>query len=244
MINMEELGARMILAFGDTGICLSESTLLGFLVAIFLAALGIFMGSGLKIVPETKRQIVAEWIVEKIYTMTESHVGRRYGAVFAPYAGTIFLYILTGSALGLFGVRPITADVNVTFSLSILTFLLIQISSLRALGLRGRAQELCAPMPLMLPMNLIEEVTLPVSLGLRLFGNIFGGMIVIELWMALMEWLSSFFCTAPVLRAVLVLPLNAFFDVFEPIIQTYIFVTLTLVFLGKALGSSAEGKAG
>ncbi len=240
MINTEELGARLIIVLGDTGICISESTLFGLIVAAVLAAVGIFLGSRLEIVPTTRRQIMAEFIVEKLYAMAENNLGAKYGPLYAPYAGTIFLYILVGSSLGLLGVRPITADVNVTFSLSLLTFLLIQVNSLRVLGVRGRLRELCSPMPLMLPMNLIEEITLPVSLGLRLFGNVFGGMIVIELWMQLMEYLSALFCDVPVLRAVLVLPLNGFFDIFEPVIQTYIFVTLTLVFLAKAIRPPAE----
>lgn len=235
MINTEELGARFILEIGDSGICISESVLFGMITAVFIAAAGIIMGAGLKTVPETKKQLLAELIVEKIYSMTESNLGSRYGEKFAPYAGTVFIYILMGSLLGLFGIRPVTADLNVTFSLSILTFLLIQINSLRILGVTGRIRELCSPSPLMLPLNLIEELTLPVSLGLRLFGNMLGGMIVIELWMTLMEWLSSMFCGVPVLRAVLVLPLNGFFDMFEPAIQTYIFVTLTLVFLEKGI---------
>ena len=147
----------------------------------------------------------------------------------------IFLYILMGSSLGLFGQRPITADVNVTFGLSILTFLLIQVSGFRILGAKGKLKHMCDPYPFMLPLNILEDCTLPVSLGFRLFGNIFGGVIVVDLWMNLMDWLSSLICNVPFFRAVLVLPLNGFFDMFEPAIQTYIFVTLTMVFLAKAI---------
>ena len=79
-----------------------------------------------------------------------------------------------------------------------------------------------------------------VSLTLRLFGNIFGGMIVVELWMYLMEWLSAFVSSVQFMRAVFVLPLNAFFDIFEPVIQTYIFVTLTMVFLSNGIMTGAD----
>ena len=92
----------------------------------------------------------------------------------------------------------------------------------------------------MFPLNILEDCTLPVSLALRLFGNIFGGMIVVELWMYLMEWLSAFVSSVPFMRAVFVLPLNAFFDIFEPVIQTYIFVTLTMVFLSKGIMTGAD----
>lgn len=237
MINVEELGARIIIAFGDGKVFISESVLFGFIVAAILAVLGIWMGRGLKIKPTSKKQIIAEFIVEKIYSYAQENLGKD-AERYAPYIGTIFLYILFGSSLGLLGLRPITADLNVTFSLSLMTFLLIQISSVRVLGVRGRLHHLSSPFPFMLPLNLIEEVTLPVSLGFRLFGNIFGGVMVVELWMILMEWLSGFVSEIPFMRAIFVLPLNGFFDIFEPAIQTYIFVTLTMVFLAKGIARS------
>lgn len=70
-------------------------------------------------------------------------------------------------------------------------------------------------------------------------------MIIVELWLALMEYLSSFISDIPFLRAVTVLPLNGFFDMFEPVIQTYIFTMLTMVFLTTAMaGITSKGDAG
>jgi F-type H+-transporting ATPase subunit a len=237
VLNAEELGARIIVGFGEGNLFLTESTLWGFILAAVLASVGIWLGSGLKPVPATRRQQIAELIVEKVYHYTEDNLGKEYRS-YAPYMGTIFVYVVTGSALGILGLRPITADINVTFGLALLSFLLIQISSIRKMGLRGRLHHLCQPYAFMFPLHIIEEVTLPVSLAFRLFGNIFGGLVVVELWFVFMEWLSGFLSDVPVLRAVLVLPLNTFFDIFEPFIQTYIFVTLTMVFLSQAL---AEG---
>ena len=94
---------------------------------------------------------------------------------------------------------------------------------------------MCDPYPFMFPLKILEDITLPVSLSLRLFGNILGGVIVVDLWMTLMEFLSSLLTDVPFLRAVTVLPLNGFFDIFEPAIQTYIFTMLTMVFLASAM---------
>ena len=241
MLNMEELGARIIIGFGNGSLYLTESTLWGLILAAVLAAGGIWLGHGLKPVPETRRQLLAEYLVEKLYRYTEENLGAD-SSRFAPYIGTVFAFILTGSGLGLFGLRPVTADVNVTFGLALLSFLLIQASSIRALGPAGRLHHLCEPYPFMLPLHLIEEMTLPLSLAFRLFGNIFGGVVVVELWYVFVEWLSSFVSEVPFLRAVLVLPLNVFFDIFEPAVQTYIFVTLTMVFLARAVeGGSRRG---
>lgn len=238
MINTDELGARIIIGFGDGSVFLSESVLLGMCIAVILSVVGIWLGSGLKTIPKGK-QVVAEFIVSWVYQFTENTLGK-WRENYAPYVGTLLLYIGTGSALGLIGLRPITADLNVTGSLGLMTFLVIQISEIRYLGVKGKLEELCDPYPFMFPLKIIEDCTLPVSLSLRLFGNIFGGVIVVELWMHFMEYLSSLVSDIPFFRAILVLPLNGFFDIFEPIMQTYIFVTLSMVFLQLGIGPARE----
>ena len=233
MVDVEKLGARIILSFADGKIQITESTLFGIIIAVILAVLGIWLGSGLKTVPKGK-QIVAETLVGAAYKLTESNMGKE-NLVFAPYMGTIFLFILFGSSLGLIGMRPITADLNVTFALSLMTFFLIQGGTIKRLGIKGKLKKMCDPYPFMFPLKIMEDLTLPVSLALRLFGNILGGLIIVDLWLHLMTWLSGFITEIPFLRAVTVLPLNAFFDIFEPAIQTCIFTMLTMVFLTSAL---------
>lgn len=233
MIHIDELGARVILSLADGKINISESTLYGFIIAALLAVLGIWLGSGLEKKPKGK-QIVAEFAVDWVYKFTRDAMGKE-NEKYAPYVGTILAFIFMASSLGIFGIRPITADLNVTFALSGMTFILIQYSGVKVHGVKGKLREMCDPYPFMFPLKVIEEVTLPVSLSLRLFGNILGGMIVVELWMHFMEYLSSLICDIPFLRAVTVLPLNGFFDMFEPAIQTYIFTMLTMVFLQSAV---------
>lgn len=233
MIKFEELGPRVILTLFDGKLEITESTCYGLIIAVILSILGIWLGSGLKKVPG-KKQVVAEAIVGWIYKYTRENMGEENEG-FAPYIGSIFGFILCASAFGLFGFRPVTADLNVTFALSGLTFILIQSSAIRRLGVRGRLREMCDPYPFMFPLKILEDLTLPVSLSLRLFGNILGGMIVVELWMHLMEFLSGLMSDVPFLRAITVLPLNGFFDMFEPAIQTYIFTMLTMVFLASAM---------
>lgn len=240
MINIEHLGARIIIGFGDGELFITDSTLFGLFVAVVLAILGIWLGSGLKKVPKGK-QVVAEFLVEKVYQYTENNMGKE-NIAYAPYVGTLFGFIFLTSSFGLFGFRPITADLNVTAALALLTFLMIQVNSIRVHGLKGKLKEMCDPYPFMFPLKIIEEVSLPVSLALRLFGNILGGYIVIELWMHFMTWLSSFITDIPFLRAVTVLPLNLFFDIAEPAIQTFIFTTLTVMNLATAVKVIGHGR--
>ena len=239
MINVEELGARIILGFGEGKLFITESTLFGLVIAVILAVLGIWLGSGLKTVPKGK-QVAAEFIVGWVYKFTENNMGKENKS-YAPYVGSILGFVFCASCLGLFGIRPITADLNVAFALSGLTFLMILANSLRVHGVKGKLKEMCDPYPFMFPLKILEECTLPISLGLRLFGNILGGFIVIELWMHLMTFLSNMITTVPFLRAVTVLPLNAIFDIAEPLIQTYIFTTLTVINLGAAVKIMSVG---
>ncbi|MBQ1391338.1 MAG: F0F1 ATP synthase subunit A [Firmicutes bacterium] len=242
MINVDELGARFILGIniGGIQIDITESIIWEVIVAAILAILGIWLGSGLKKVPKGK-QVVAEFLVSWVYRFTDNNLGKDHSN-YAPLVGTLLMFIFCTSSLGVFGLRPVTADINVTASLAAITFLLIQVDSIRANGIVGRLKEFVTPYPFMLPIKLVEVVTLPLTLALRLFGNIFGGMIVIELWMVFMEFLSFKFSSIPFLRAVLVLPLNGFFDIFEPAIQTYIFVMLTVVNLRLAIDTEHSAK--
>lgn len=239
MINVEHLGARIIIGFGDGELFITESTLFGLIVAVIVAILGIWLGSGLQKVPKGK-QVVAEFIVDWIYKYTKDNMGKE-NLAYAPYVGTLFLYVFATSSFGLFGFRPITADLNVAASFALLTFLMIQVNSIRVHGLKGKLKEMCEPYPFMFPLKIIEEISLPVSLALRLFGNILGGFIVIELWMHFMTWISNFITYIPFLRAVTVLPLNVFFDIAEPAIQTFIFTTLTVMNLTTAIKVAGAG---
>ena len=237
MLNINELGARIIFSFGDGKLFITESTLFGILIAAFLAILGIWLGSRLETVPRGK-QVFAEFIVEWVYKFTEKHMGKA-NSNFAPYIGTLLAFVFCASSLGVFGVRPITADLNVAFALSIMTMAMIIFNSTRVHGFRGRLKHMCEPYVFMLPLKILEEISLPISLGLRIFGNILGGYIIVELWMHLMTKLSNFFSDVPFLRAITVLPLNAIFDIAEPAIQTFIFTILTVINLAAAMKITA-----
>ena len=158
---------------------------------------------------------------------------------FAPYIGTLLAFVFCASSLGVFGVRPITADLNVAFALSIMTMVMIIFNSTRVHGFRGRLKHMCEPYVFMLPLKILEEISLPISLGLRIFGNILGGYIIVELWMHLMTKLSNFFSDVPFLGAITVIPLNAIFDIAEPAIQTFIFIILTVINLAAAMKITA-----
>lgn len=237
MINIDKLGPQILISIGDGSIYLTQSTVYAMILAAILAILGIWLGSGLEKIPKGK-QLVAEFIVEKIYGFSEENLGKEAGERYAPFLGTMLIWLFFANSLGIFGLRPITADIDVTAGLAVVSFLVIQIGAIKKIGSRARLKRMCQPYAFMFPMSVISAVVLPVTLALRLFGNIFGGMIVVDMWLDFMGSLSEKMCDVPFLRCITGIPLNLFFDIFEPAIQAYIFTLLTAINLNQAAGYS------
>jgi len=232
--DVNHLGVRKIMGF-DGGIFITESVIWGVVIAAILVLIAVWLSRDLKKIPKGK-QVIAELIVGKVYSMTEDVMGKYYGSKYAPYVGSLFFFLLFCNMGGLFGIRPVTADVNVTFACAVVTFFLILVSSIATRGFKGHLKTLCEPFPFMFPLKIIEHVSLPISLAFRLFGNIFGGAIIMALLMTALESASeALHLPLPFLQAVIPLPANFFFDMFEPVLQAFIFTMLTMVFTSEGL---------
>ena len=234
-----EIGPRIIIKFGDSGVYITETVLFSIIVAAVIAIVCIWSASKLTKVP-SKKQVWAELVVESLYKLVQGTMGK--GAMaYAPYIGTLFLFLLIGSMLGLLGIRPITADVNTAFAMSGLTFILVQSQAIRSYGVVGKLKEMCHPYPFMFPLKIIEQVSFPISLAFRNFGNILGGFIVLELAIGALRTASeNLHLPIPLLVTVIPLPANFFFDMFEPVLQSFIFIMLTMVFISMEIVIQGE----
>ena len=158
------------------------------------------------------------------------------GRRFAFFATLIVMMALSNLA-GLLALPLPTANLSVTLALALMMFVLIQRQGLRANGLRGRLHQLCEPLKLMLPLNVISELTLPLSLALRLFGNMLAGTVISLLVYAgiraFLPLSAAAFAFTPFL--------HLYFDVFSGLIQTYIFFTLAVFFLHAAQDEDEGG---
>jgi len=169
-------------------------------------------------------QNVVELIVEAVskYTKTQAH---GTGEFLCSYILSVGSLLIMSAFLELFRVRPPTADITMTFSLAIMTFIFINVYGIKKKGVFGRIKSLASPTPLVFPFRLISDLAIPVSMACRLFGNMLGGMIVIDLlYMALGS-------NAVGIPSVF----GLYFNAFHPLIQTFIFVTLTLTFINEAI---------
>ena len=115
-----------------------------------------------------------------------------------------------------------TKDVGVTGALALMSIVLIEYSGVHAKGVKGFLKSFAEPIPLMLPMNILEIFIRPLSLCMRLFGNILGAFVIMELIKIV----------APLFVPV---PLSLYFDLFDGFIQAYVFVFLTSLFIKESI---------
>lgn len=169
-------------------------------------------------------QNIIELAIESLDKLVSENMGI-YAPKFRNYIGVLFLFILFSNLSSLLGVRPPTADYGVTLALGIISFGIIQYNNIKHNKL-GAAKELLEPVFLFAPINVISEIAVPLSLSLRLFGNVLSGTVI----MALVYGLLGQFAT--IWPAVL----HVYFDLFSGGIQTYVFCILTMVFTANKLG--------
>lgn len=202
------------------GIPVPESVVVTWGIMAFLVLLSILCTRRLKKVPG-KTQLVAELFVGFINKFTKNTIGEHWKS-FAPYFGTVGLYIGCANLVGMFGITPPTKDLNVTAALAIMSAFLIYGASFRFKGFKGGLHKFLEPMPLLAPINVMEVVIRPLSLCMRLFGNVLGSFIIMEL-------------IKLAIPPVVPMALSMYFDVFDGIIQTIVFVFLTALFTQEAL---------
>lgn len=148
---------------------------------------------------------------------------------YLPFMGTLIMMMAVSNLLGLLGLQPPTSNLSFNITLALMMFFLIQYNGIKKGGLGARLKELTEPMWLLTPLNVIGELALPISLSMRLFGNILAGSIIMLLFYTLMQSLFPL----GVLGYIVTPFLHAYFDIFSGLIQTYIFFTLASFFLSE-----------
>jgi F-type H+-transporting ATPase subunit a len=209
------------------GLTFNRDTLVSTGIAgAFVLILGLLVAKGANSRNPTKLQLVFELIVDRVNQQVEESMGIAVAPFVVPFAVTLFFFILVSNWLEVIpsGHNPEylpapTADVNLTYALALLVIIPVHILSIRRRGIRGYIAHYFKPFPLFFPINVIEELAKPLTLALRLFGNIFAGGIMILLISRL---------------PVPVVPFGDFawkiFDMFIGAIQAFIFALLTILY--------------
>ncbi len=221
-LEYEVFGQKLYLT--DTHICLV-------LVILTLVIFGLFANRAIKRADPYKAPGTFLCIVEYLVTLADNMVidsmGKKHGPKFANYIGTLFAFILLSNISGLFGLRPPTADYGVTLALGMITFLLIHYNGFKYQKL-GHITGLFKPIPILFPINLVGEIANPLSISLRLFGNVLSGTVMMAVVYALVPKVLLMFGWTSFL--------HIYFDVFSGAIQTYVFCMLSMVYISDAIG--------
>ena len=132
-----------------------------------------------EVIPEGP-QVYVEALVGFIYNFIGGLVGEK-GKRYIPFLGTILIYLGCANISGFFRAKPPTKDLNVTAGLAIISLFLIIYSGIHEKGLKGYIHSYVEPMPMMAAINILELFTRPLSLCMRLFGNVLGAFVLMEL---------------------------------------------------------------
>jgi F-type H+-transporting ATPase subunit a len=199
------------------------------LVMLLLVVVGWLTTRALRPVPGTLQNL-AEITIEAFHALLDQMIGRQ-GRQYLPLIGTAGLFILTSNLLGnIPGFQSPTANWNTTVALAVTVFIAYNYFGIRKHGFLNYLKHFCGPVwwlaPLIFPIEFIGHLARPVSLSIRLFGNIFGEESVTVLLLSLVWLVMPYFIWLAVM-----LPLS----LFTAVVQTFVFIMLSMVYIAGAV---------
>lgn len=199
----------------------TRATVTAFAVSIGVVVAALILRHAALHRPGSYLAVIAELAVEWPERLVADIVGRPVPWL-AVFSGTLFYFVAASTIAGqLPEVRTPTSNLAVTSALAVLVFLTVPAAGIRAQGLKGYLHHYVTPSPLMLPLELMSELSRTFALALRLFGNMLSGYLIVALIVALV----GVFVPMPLMAL----------DVLIGLLQAYIFAVLSTVYIGAAL---------
>lgn len=214
-------------------------------VMLVLTLLCIWLTHDLKVKDISKRQAVAEMLVEAVTNLVRNNMGERFMG-YVPLITALFGMSILSSLSSLLGLWAPTADVNTELAWALVAFVLITKHKIKAHGMKGYLKGYLDPIFVMAPFNVLGEVFTPISMAFRHFGNIVSGYVISALiYAALIAANSALFgllpgvvgdllANIPVLGVGIPAVFSLYFDWFGSAIQAFIFCMLTMIFISTA----------
>lgn len=212
-------------------------------------ALGLMMRARVTAGVPGKMQLAWEFGVTTVKKQVESNIGPR-GARIVPLAVTLFVFILICNVFAAVGLGSTvewlpapTADINLPLAMAVFVIVLVHIASVRSRGIKGYVKHyLFQPFPLILMpfnlfINLVEEIAKPLTLALRLFGNLLSSALMLSLLAFLVAWKLGAIPVGGILFLVFD-PVWKLFDLVIGAIQAFIFALLTILYFDTAMSDA------
>jgi F-type H+-transporting ATPase subunit a len=212
------------------GLTFNADTILGTCVAgLIVIGLGLLVRRSASARQPGKLQIMWETIVKQVEDQVEESIGVKTAPIVIPLAMTLFLFIFIANLEALLPtghhpeyMPPPAGDVNLTYALALIVIVWMHIAGIKKRGFRGYYHHLFQPYWFMFPINVVEEIAKPLTLALRLFGNIFSGIIMVSL----ISLFPAYLLWAPDI-------IWKLFDAFIGLIQAFIFALLTVLYFAS-----------
>ncbi len=220
---MNELECETVFSFNLFGmqINVAESVVVTWIIMAVLILGAFILSRNLRVDHISKRQAVAELIVTKLTDMVDNMVGEK-GKAYTPYLATVLVYLGVANIIGLFGFKSPTKDLTVTIALSLMSIVLVEAAGIYHLGVKRWLHKFTEPIAIVTPINILEVFTRPLSLCMRLFGNVLGAFVIMEL-------------IKLVVPVILPAVFSVYFDLFDGLLQAYVFVFLTSLYIGEEI---------
>ncbi|MCK4551485.1 MAG: F0F1 ATP synthase subunit A [Tenericutes bacterium] len=212
---------------------ISPSVISTLIIVVFLSIIFIIAGVKIKKMDPAKTpkgfMFICISIVEFFNKFLSEYIEEKKFNFFAPYLFTIIIFLAFANTASLVGLPAPLSNIGVALSFSILTFIMMRVTEFKYLRLKDMLNGIIGPVkplaPLMIPINLIGEISTPFSMGLRLFVNLMSGAVIAAIVYGLVGWLGG------LLAGIL---LHAMFDIFFGLIQAFVFFMLSTVNLSMA----------
>ena len=196
----------------------------------------------------TRSQVIVEKLIDMLYNVVSDTMGK-HNLKFAPYIGTLFLILLFGTLIGTTQIfRSTTADLSVTMAFAIVTTGMVWYNNIKNFGFKAWLKGFTEPIVVMTPMNIVSEIATPISLAFRHFGNVAGGSVLTALIYgalaalssAIFGWLPGILGKIPFMQVGIPAFLSIYFDLFSGFVQAFVFILLTMIYVGAACPDPAE----
>jgi F-type H+-transporting ATPase subunit a len=223
---------KKVFSFGLFGseIQVTDAVMATWVVMLVIFALGYYYGRKTEHIPTTKRQLVAESLVEILMKLCRaSNMSEKQAETVAPFVGTIAIFIALTNLSSMFKIAPPAKNPAFPIALALFTVLYVIVTSIRFVGFKGFWASLTYPKAALLPFKILDYMIKPVSLSLRLFGNIFGSFI-------LMEFIYI------IVPAIVPGVIGLWFDLADGILQGIIFTYLSAMYIGEVIEGAHMAK--
>lgn len=224
---------------------ISETLVISWLVMLIITGLCIWLTHDLKVEKISKRQAVAELLVETANKFVIGNAGEKFRKLI-PFVAALFTTSVVSNLISLIGLRSPTADLSTEAAWAVVVFIMITAQKIKTSGLGGYLKGFTTPIAVMTPFNVLSEMATPISLACRHFGNILSGVVINALiYGALAVASSALFGLFPgvvgdVLSQIPILSVgipaitSVYFDWFSGVMQAFIFCMLTVMYIANA----------